>query len=111
MQTSLGLTRELDVDVRKHYRWQPRVRFRCKDCRLSGSHKQQVASWEFYQWQRKNPDRLEQVWENARFSDNSYDLYFLVGNQRDRRTSYMVISVLRLRRAASAFDMQASLLS
>jgi hypothetical protein len=45
---------------------------------------------------RKEPEKKEQVWDNAGFNSRNTDIYFLVGNQAAHRNSFMVISVLRV---------------
>jgi len=47
-----------------------------------------------------NPDNNEQVWENARIFSPKHDCFFLVGNMRDRRTAFLIISILRLQKDA-----------
>lgn len=92
-----GLT-ELDgVRVKRDFPYEPRIRYRCPECTTSaGYHDQQVLEWGFYQWFLKEPDKRDQVWENARFGRADTDIYLFVGNQFAHRTSFMVISVLRV---------------
>jgi hypothetical protein len=66
-----GLT-ELDgVEVKRDFPYEPRLRFTC-------------------------PERRDQVWENAGIGQPGRDIYLFVGNQFARRTSFLVISVLRV---------------
>lgn len=94
-QLALALRDEDPVALKRDFPSEPRVRYRCPNCRLRNAHDMQILEWGFYQWQRKNPQDKDQVWENARFNSPAHDIYFLVGNQRDRRRSFMVISVFR----------------
>ncbi len=88
------------VKVKRDFQWEPRVQYRCTDCLSQNNHDQQVLEWGFYEWLRKEPDKKEQVWENAGFDNPARDLFFLVGNQAAHRTSFMVISVLRVAKGA-----------
>ncbi|MHA1950841.1 MAG: hypothetical protein ACW99G_12580 [Candidatus Thorarchaeota archaeon] len=76
----------------------PKVQYRCSDCKIKGDHDQTVLEWGFYQWMKKNPEKKDQVWDNTRIHSPDYDVYFFVGNQANRRTSFMIISVLRFKR-------------
>ncbi len=89
---------ELDeVMVKRDFPQEPRLIYRCPECLTSNQqHDQQVLEWGFYEWIRKNPDKKEQVWENAKINDPDYNIYLLVGNQARYRNSFMVISVLRV---------------
>jgi hypothetical protein len=92
-----GLTELDDVKVKRDFPNEPRIRYQCPDCQTQqGYHDQQILEWGFYEWLRKNPDNKEQVWENARFNRDDTDIYLFVGNQAAHRTSFMVISVLRV---------------
>lgn len=83
-----------------NYRKQPRVKYRCSDCRSKNPHNQQILEWGIYEWMRKNPDNLEQGLTNLRLHDPDYDKYFLVGNAAIHRRAFMVISVFRFKRKA-----------
>ncbi len=85
--------------TKKQHRKYPKVRYRCPECRTKNCHDQTVLEWGFYEWMRKNPDSIGQVWENARFNSPKHQLYFFVGNMRDRRTAFLVISTLPLPKA------------
>ena len=87
-----------DVRVKRDFPYEPRVQYRCSNCQAKQYHDQQVLEWGFFKWFEKQPDKYEQVWENARMQDSDYDLYFFVGNQAKYRTSFLVISVLRFKK-------------
>ncbi len=92
-----GMTELEAVKVKRDFPYAPYITYRCPDCQTEGQqHDQQVLEWGFYEWFRKNPDNKEQVWENAGFNRGDSDIYLLVGNQMAHRTSFMVISVLRV---------------
>jgi hypothetical protein len=92
-----GFTELDQVKVKRDFPYEPRVKYTCPDDPEDTTpHDQQILEWGFYEWIRKNPDNKEQVWENAQFNRADTDLYFLVGNQMAHRTSFMVISVLRV---------------
>jgi len=81
----------------KHgYRLQPRVTYRCQECRLAQGHDQQILEWGVYEWMRKNPEKEEQVWENLFCKEKQQEILFLVGSQARRPSSFMVISILRI---------------
>jgi hypothetical protein len=82
--------------VKRDFPVEPRVTYRCSDCRAQNPHDQQVLEWGFYRWISKNPDNLDQVWENALLDSPDHDIYLFVGNQFRFRTSFMVISILRV---------------
>jgi hypothetical protein len=81
----------------KNYESQPRMAYRCAKCQQQ-VHDQQILEWGVYEWMRKNPDKLNQVWENLLLEEESHEIYLLVGNQLipTRRNAYMIISILRL---------------
>jgi hypothetical protein len=74
----------------------PRIRFRCSDCKAEKSHDMTVLEWGFYEWLRKNPDNIEQVWENALLDSPDHEIFFLLGNMLRYRNAFLIISVLRL---------------
>ncbi len=77
----------------------PYVKYRCSDCQTKQRyHHQQILEWGFFEWLRKNPNNREQVWQNAYFDDPNYDLFFFVGNQNQYRSSFLVISVIRIKK-------------
>lgn len=88
--------------TKQQYRKFPKVKYRCPECRNVNPHDQTVLEWGFYEWMRKNPDNVEQVWENARFNSDKHQLYFFVGNMRDRRTAFLIISTLPLPKGTAA---------
>jgi len=95
----LGLPGMTDLEsylTKRDYEIEPRVQYRCPEINPPSEHDQQVLEWGFYEWFRKNPDNREQVWENAGINKENTEIYFLVGNQFRYRTSFMVISVLRV---------------
>ena len=98
MQMGLpGMTELGSVKVKSDFPDEPRITYRCPDClAVAQKHDQQVLEWGFYEWFRKNPGNEAQVWENAGFGKPNTDIYLLVGNQMAHRTSFMVISVLRV---------------
>jgi hypothetical protein len=85
--------------VKSDYPREPRIRYTCSNCQTKqGFHDSVILEWGFYEWMRKNPDNIEQIWENARFFDDDYDVYFFVGNQQNQRTSYIVINSIPLKK-------------
>ena len=81
-----------------NYPLQPRIKYRCSNCKSKNPHNQQVIEWGFYEWMRKSPNKEEQVWENLGFGQKGWKIQsFLVGNQFLHRSSFMIISVFRFK--------------
>ena len=92
----------LDSDIPfltiRNYTKQPRVQYKCSDCRMQKPHNQQILEWGVYEWMRKNPGMSEKGMENLHLMDPKYEIYFLVGNMAAHRNAFMVISVFRFKR-------------
>jgi hypothetical protein len=97
-QLALPTLTDLDKwDVKRDFPEEPRLTYTCEDCQAKGGqHDQQLLEWGVYEWCRKNPQNIEQVWDNLGLRDSKSQHYFLVGNQSSHRSSFMVIDVLRL---------------
>jgi len=81
----------------KHsFKHQPRVHYRCSECKRTNGHDQQILEWGVYEWFRKHPGKEKQIWENLFLKEKNQDIFFLVGNQARWLTSFMVISILRI---------------
>jgi hypothetical protein len=81
--------------VKRDYKEEPRMRYVCSNCEAKqGYHDQVVLEWGWYEWMRKNPNNLDQVFKNALLDSDQHEICLLVGNQENQRTSYMVIAVL-----------------
>lgn len=86
--------------VKHDYPVLPRLKYSCEHCRTQqGFHDQSVLEWGFYEWMRKNPNNIEQVWENARFLSEDHEIYLFVGNQQNKRNSYLVINSIPLNKS------------
>lgn len=84
------------LKVKSSFNVIPYIRYICGDnCKTQTPHNQQVLEWGGYQWIQKNPDKIDQVWENFRIFDKEWYKYFFIGNLRDQRTSWLIISILR----------------
>ena len=81
------------------YRLQPRLEYRCGQCTSVGAHDQQLIEIGCYEWFRKYPGMEAQVFDNLRIADPDYEKYLLVGNQAHHRASYLVIGIIRWKRA------------
>jgi hypothetical protein len=82
-----------------NYRDRPRVQYRCSGCKKKHGHDQQILEWGVYEWMRKHPDNIEEVWKILGFNDPSWNIAgFLVGNHFAYRNSFMVISVFRFKK-------------
>lgn len=93
------------IQVKDEYPLEPRIKYNCPVCRVKrGFHDQQVLEWGIYEWVRKNPDNMEQVWENLGLLDPEYEKFFLVGNLMQYPTAFVVISVLRFKKSITITD-------
>ncbi len=77
------------------YDFQPRMNYRCVNCKAKQSHDQQILEWGVYEWMRKNPDNMDQVWKNLHLDESGYDITFLVGNLFRYKNSFVIISIFR----------------
>ena len=89
-----------DVLTKKDHTLEPRIEYTCGDgCCNRNAHDQQLLDWGCYQWMKHHPGREQEIWRNLHFGDDGWLHYFLVGNQANQRTSFMVINVLRQKAA------------
>ena len=79
----------------KNYDMQPRMTYTCSECKAKKQHDQQILEWGVYEWFRKNPTNMNQVWDNLGLTKSGYDISFLVGNMFLHKNSFMIISILR----------------
>lgn len=85
------------VMVKANYPYQPRVEYTCPDCQTKGGkHNQQIIEWGIYEWMRRNPSKLDQVWENLRLDSPDHEIYFFVGNILTHQNRFLIISCLPL---------------
>jgi hypothetical protein len=91
----LTLSGEPTPKTKANYRLQPRLEFRCGQCRSGSAHDQQIVEIGCYEWFRKNPGHEAQVFDNLHVADSEYEKFLLVGNQAYRRASYLVIGLIR----------------
>jgi hypothetical protein len=81
----------------KHkYGLQPRVEYRCSECKASQMHDQQILEWGVYEWFRKYPGEEDRVWENLFSREAQQEILFLIGNLARHLSSFMVVSILRI---------------
>lgn len=94
---SVQLTLSSDEPFRtiKSYPEQPRILYRCSNCKSKNPHDQQVVEWGIYEWMRQNPKDKDKVWENLHIGEKGYRTSFLVGNQVLHRNSFLIISIFR----------------
>lgn len=87
------------IMTKREFRQEPRIQYECNNCRIGrGYHDQQLLEWGAYEWMRKSPEKMNQLWENLALQDPDYEKYFFVGNQLQYKHSFMVISVLRYKK-------------
>lgn len=85
-----------DVMTKRDFEVEPRFEYLCgPNCKAKHTHNMQLLDWGCYQWIKKNPHNPQQIWKNMAIGSPDWTHYFLVGNQANQRTSYMVINVLR----------------
>ena len=82
--------------TKKQYRDIPKIEYFCSKCKAKNPHDQTVLEWGFYEWFRKHPDKIDQVWENALIYSPKHEIFFLVGNMLRYRNAFLIISILRL---------------
>jgi hypothetical protein len=64
----------------KHdYPYEPRLRYVCSGCTARRYHDQKVLEWGFFEWMRKHPERMEQVWENVKLYSEKHEIYLFEG--------------------------------
>ena len=91
--------------VKRDFKVEPKLRYVCSECETQqGYHDQKILEWGFFEWMRKNPDNIEQVWENAGFYSPDHEIFLFVGNQANRRTSFLIINVLPIRKTPEPFQ-------
>lgn len=84
------------IKVKRDHMAEPRLSFLCGEgCKAKHTHDMQLLEWGAYIWMANNPDKMSQVWLNMGIGMPEWSHYFIVGNQANHRTSYMVINVLR----------------
>ncbi|MHB8602018.1 MAG: hypothetical protein ACYC6W_09685 [Nitrosotalea sp.] len=82
----------------KNFQVQPRMTYRCSNCKTKEPHDQQILEWGVYEGIRKKPQIKEQILKGLHVDDPEYDIDLLVGNQNRYRRSFMVISVYRFKK-------------
>lgn len=95
-QPLFDMIEHANVMTKRDFQVEPRFEYSCgHECKARRNHDMQLLDWGCYQWISKNPDKPQQIWENMSIGAPDWMHYFLVGNQANHRTSYMVINVLR----------------
>ena len=84
--------------TRENYQKQPRVKYRCADCKASKAHDQQILEWGTYEYMRRNTGQPpERCLDGLHLKNPAYEKHFLVGNMAKHRTSFVVVSVFRFK--------------
>ncbi len=82
--------------IKSEFKFLPYLEYRCgSQCKTQKPHKQQLIEWGVYRWMEKHPDNIEGAWANLHINDDDWYRYLFIGNLRDQRTSWLIISVLR----------------
>jgi hypothetical protein len=85
-----------NIATKKDHALEPRIEYFCgKSCTKQNAHDQQLLDWGCYQWMKRNPGQEQQIWRNLHLGEDDWLHYFLVGNQANQRTSFMIINILR----------------
>jgi hypothetical protein len=61
------------------------------------SHRLQIREWGCYEWIRKNPGDCSTLWKNLKLDR---DVYLLVGNMSNQRTTWLVIKSFSFERSS-----------
>ncbi len=85
---SKSISSKKPLHVKSNFNVIPYLEYRCcNSCNNINPHKQQVLEWGGYRWIQKNPDNIDQLWDNFRIFDDEWYKYFFIGNLRDQRNS------------------------
>ncbi len=85
-----------DVKTKRDYMAEPRFTFLCgTGCRAKSGHDMQLLDEGCYIGMNRNQGNEQQIFQNMGIGQSDWTHYFLVGNQANQRTSFMVINVLR----------------
>lgn len=74
------------------------IKYRCEGCIQKGPHDQHTIEWGVYRYWDKN-DTPKEVISALDLDDKSVKNFFFVGNLNNRRTAYIIISVLRFKKS------------
>lgn len=85
-----------DIMTKRSHPLEPRLEYTCgPGCKNKTAHDQQLLDWGCYQWMIHHQGREQEIWRNLHIREDGWLHYFLVGNQANQRTSFMVINILR----------------
>lgn len=86
------------LSVKAQFKFEPALKYRCGPmCEVSGKHNQQILEHGAYEWFRKYPDKIDQVFLNWRINDKDYDIYLLTGNLSHQRSTFIVINIIPIK--------------
>lgn len=95
-QPLFDMMEHAEVTTKRDHYFEPRIEYGCgSQCASKSAHNQQLLDWGCYQWMKHNPGKEQQIWSNLHVGDAAWTHYFLIGNQANQRTSFMVINVIR----------------
>jgi hypothetical protein len=90
--------KDVFIKTSKDYDKQLHLNYICKDIKCSG-HSQKLIEWGCTRWIDKNPDKpIEEVINNVQITNADFDKWLLVGNQQWHLNSFLVISLLRMKK-------------
>ena len=82
---------------------QPKLTFSCGGkCLAKNLHNMTVVDWGGFEWIRKSPGAAINLRDNWKITNPEYDVYLLVGNLFQHRTSFIVISVIPVKKQLDA---------
>ena len=86
------------IRTKRDYPMQPRFEYRCgNQCQSRSRHDQQLLEWGCFEFIKKCHDynQINGIWRNMGIGSKEWRHFFVVGNQANQRTSFMVINVIR----------------
>lgn len=86
------------IRTKRDYPMQPRFEYRCgNQCQSRSRHDQQLLEWGCFEFIKKCHDynQIHDIWRNMGIGNKEWRHFFVVGNQANQRTSFMVINVIR----------------
>jgi len=76
------------------------IEYTCEGCEAKTGHEQHCIECGMYRFWQNNPERNpEEVIDALHLLDDDYNKYFFIGNLNHQRTAYVIISVIRWKKA------------
>lgn len=85
--------------TKQDFALQPKFKFFCGDrCFSKKGHSLSVIEWGGFEWVRKFPDKINNLADNWKINNPAFDIYVLVGNMAQFRNSFIIISVIPVKK-------------